>query len=84
VRRPRRVAQAAAFVARGEVEQRWWSMASCGSPTVWNRRGMVVSVKSPGSAVSASAQVSGAETRASGLGRTEYAAAMVRSLAFWL
>jgi hypothetical protein len=33
---------------------------------------------------SSSSQVTGADTRASGLGRTEYALATVRSLAFWL
>ena len=49
-----------------------------------NRAGIVASVKSPGSQASISSQASGAETRASGLGRTEYAAATVRSFAFWL
>ena len=48
------------------------------------RAGIDASVKSPGSAEPISSHVSGAETRASGVGRTEYAPATVRSLAFWL
>ena len=46
--------------------------------------GIVRSVKSSGRLSSSSSQVSGADTRASGLGRTEYALATVRSFAFWL
>jgi len=45
---------------------------------------MVFSVKSAGSHRSSSCHETGADTRASGFGRTEYAEATVRSLAFWL
>ena len=48
------------------------------------RSGIVFTVKSAGSQASSSAQVTGADTRASGLGRTEYAELTVRSFAFWL
>gem|GEM_PF-4697084 len=41
-------------------------------------------VNAPGSHEGTSSQLSGADTRASGTGRTEYADATVRSLAFWL
>ena len=46
--------------------------------------GIVFNVKSPGSHASILSQESGADTRASARGRTEYADATVRSLAFWL
>ena len=49
-----------------------------------NRSPMVKMVYEAGSHVGTSSQVSGAETRASGTGRMEYAEAIVRSLAFWL
>ena len=49
-----------------------------------NRAGMVKIVKSCGSQSSISSQRTGADTRASGKPRTEYAAAIVWSLAFWL
>ncbi len=45
---------------------------------------MVATVKSAGSQAATSSQARGAETRASGNGRTEYADAVVRSFAFWL
>ena len=48
------------------------------------RRGMVSMVNSSGRQSGTSSQASGAETRASGVGRTEYAEATVRSFAFWL
>jgi hypothetical protein len=54
------------------------------SPSRAKRAGTVRSVKSAGSHSGSSAQVMGAETRASGVGRTEYAEATVRSFAFWL
>ena len=54
------------------------------SPTSAKRAGIVASVKSAGSQASTSSHVSGADTRASGVGRTEYALAIVRSFAFWL
>ena len=41
-------------------------------------------VNIPGSQSGTSSQVSGAETWAFGVGRTEYAEAVVWSLAFWL
>ena len=49
------------------------SMPSWRSPIAANRAGIVTSVKSRGSQSSISSQSSGAETRASGVGRTEYA-----------
>ena len=49
-----------------------------------NRAGIVRTVKSAGSQAATSSHASGAETRASGRGRTEYAAQVVRSFAFWL
>ena len=47
------------------------SIRECGSPIVSNRAGMVATVKSAGSQSGTSSHVSGAETRASGSGRTE-------------
>ena len=56
--------------------------------TAWaiaaKRSGIVRTVKSAGLQSATSSQASGAETRASGSGRTEYAEHVVRSLAFWL
>src|ERR1700677_3530999 len=59
-------------------------MAACGSPNSAKRLGIVSTVKSAGSQSGTSCQYRGAETRASGSGRTEYAEQVVRSLAFWL
>jgi hypothetical protein len=59
-------------------------MSWCRSPISAKRAGIVARVKSPGSHRSSSSQLSGADTVARGLGRTEYAAATVRSFAFWL
>src|ERR1700690_2549319 len=59
-------------------------MAACGSPISAKRPGIVSTVKSAGSQSGTSCQYRGAETRASGSGRTEYAEHVVRSLAFWL
>src|SRR5690606_33792679 len=70
--------------SRGSSEPTAWSMAAWGSPRSANRRGTVNTVKSAGSATDTSSQSSGAETRASGNGRTEYALHVVRSFAFWL
>src|SRR5215469_6573386 len=58
--------------------------SECGLPTSANRLGMVEIVKSAGSQSGTSLQRSGADTRASGTGRTEYAEHVVRSFAFWL
>jgi hypothetical protein len=60
------------------------SISAHGSPIAANRSGMVNRVYSAGSQAGTSSQVNGAETRTSGTGRTEYAEATVRSLAFWL
>src|ERR1700730_4937591 len=60
------------------------SMPACGSPMFAKRGGIVKIVNSAGSQSGTSSQCSGAETRASGSGRTEYAEHVVRSLAFWL
>src|SRR5262249_54201820 len=59
-------------------------MPAYGSPIVLKREGIVRTVKSAGSQSGTSDQWSGAETRASGSGRMEYAEHVVRSLAFWL
>ena len=55
-----------------------------GSPSWAKRSGTVSMVNASGWQPATSSQVSGVETRASGVGRTEYAEATVRSLAFWL
>ena len=60
------------------------SISAWGSPLAAKRAGMVSTVKSAGSQSVTSCQWSGAETRASGTGRTEYAEHVVRSFAFWL
>lgn len=62
----------------------WLSMSACRSPISANRAGIVAMVKSPGSASSISFHRNGADTRPSGVPRTEYAAAIVWSRAFWL
>src|SRR5271154_7022995 len=59
-------------------------MAACGSPISAKRPGIVSTVKSAGSQSGTSCQYRGADTRASGSGRTEYPEHVVRSLAFWL
>ena len=66
------------------MSQTWSSMSACRSPIFSKRSGTVKIVKSWGSASSTSSQRTGVETRASGRPRTEYAAAMVWSRAFWL
>jgi hypothetical protein len=73
---PGSVAEAFGFVAGGECgswssEPAEASMASCGLPRVAKRWGMVRTVKSAGLASGTSCQLRGAETRASGSGRTE-------------
>ncbi len=60
------------------------SMPACRSPSWANRCGTVAMVQSPGSTSSTSSHPIGVETVASALPRTEYAAAMVWSRAFWL
>ena len=55
-----------------------------GSPSRAKRCGTVSTVKASGRHPGTSSQLSGVETRASGVGRTEYAEATVRSFAFWL
>ncbi len=59
-------------------------MPAHGSPTSANRAGTVSMVNASGRQSATSAQVRGVDTRASRVGRTEYAEATVRSLAFWL
>ena len=49
-----------------------------------NRGGAVSIVNAAGSQSGTSCHLSGIDTRASAVGRTEYAEATVRSLAFWL
>ena len=49
-----------------------------------NRSGTVAIVNAAGSQPGTSSHASGVDTRASGVGRTEYADATVRSFAFWL
>jgi len=58
-------------------------MSAVASPTAATLSRIVSSVKAAGSALGTSSQRSGAEARASGVGRIEYAAAIVRSRAFW-
>ena len=59
-------------------------MSCHGSPSRANRSGTVPMVNASGSQPGTSDQVRGVDTRASGVGRMEYAEATVRSLAFWL
>ena len=59
-------------------------MPSHGSPTRANRSSTVGTVNCSGRQPGTSSQGSGVDTRASGVARTEYAEATVRSLAFWL
>ena len=60
------------------------SIFSCGLPCLAKSFGIVRTVKSAGSQSGTSCHRSGADTLASGSGRTEYAEQVVRSLAFWL
>ena len=73
-----------AHSSSGAMSKTWSSMSSCRSPSSANRAGIVKIVKSWGSQSSISSQRTGAETRPSGKPRTEYAAAIVWSRAFWL
>jgi hypothetical protein len=58
-------------------------MSAVGSPTAAIRSRIVSSVKAAASALGTSFQCNGADARASGVGRIEYAVAIVRSRAFW-
>ena len=58
-------------------------MSAVRSPTSATRSRIVSTVKAAGSTSATSSQRSGADTRASGVGRTEYAVAIVRSRVFW-
>ncbi len=69
---------------RGRVGSVAPAMPALRSPRSATRAGTVARVKSAGSTSAISSQSSGIETRASRVGRTEYAEATVRSLAFWL
>ena len=60
------------------------SMPAWRSPISAKRRGTVAIVQSSGSTVSTSSHVIGVDTVPSGRPRTEYAAAIVWSRAFWL
>src|SRR5439155_4697570 len=68
---------------RGASEALRRHMPAVGSPTRAIRSRIVFSVNAAGSAPGTSSQRSGAEARASGVGRFGYAAAVVRSRAFW-
>ena len=59
-------------------------MPSQGSPCSSKRFGTAAIVNSSGRQSATSFQNSGVDTRASGVARTEYAEATVRSKAFWL
>ena len=73
-RRPaRRLAAAPTARAAARASRPRSSIPASASPTPAKRAGTVRSVKSPGSQAASSSQVTGAETRASGVGRTEYA-----------
>jgi hypothetical protein len=88
IRRVRRLADPGRFLALDPLEQHPQIadgvVAACTSPSDAKRPGMETSVKSSVSTSGSSFQVTGADTAASGRGRTEYAEAMVRSRAFWL
>ena len=89
LRRPGRIALAFLLVAPRQFEQPSSEYARSSiprwrSPISAKRAGIVAIVKAAGSQSATSLQSSGAETRASGVGRIEYAPATVRSLAFWL
>ena len=58
-------------------------MSAVRSPTSATRSRIVSTVKAAGSTSATSSQRSGADTRASEVGRTEYAVAIVRSRVFW-
>ncbi len=60
------------------------SIVAAGSPTDASRAGTVSSRRSPGSTSATSDHSSAHDTRASGVGRTLYPDATVRSRAFWL
>ncbi len=75
---------AAASSSSGSSEPTAWSIPLAGSPISANRAGTVSRVWAAGSQSGTSFHASGVETRASLVGRTEYAEATVRSLAFWL
>src|SRR5699024_9830688 len=60
------------------------SIEACRSPSRTKRSGTVAIVQSCGSTSATSAQVIGVDTVPSGFPRTEYAAAIVWSRAFWL
>ena len=68
----------------GSSEPAASSIPSHGSPIRANRSGTVAIVNAAGSQPGTSSHASGVDTRASGVGRTEYAEATVRSFAFWL
>ncbi len=74
----------AASSRSGSSEPTASSIPSPGSPMRANRSGTVSIVNRSASQSGTSSHRSGAETRASGVGRTEYAEATVRSFAFWL
>jgi hypothetical protein len=59
-------------------------MPAAGSPPSASRPGTVSIVYASGRQSATSGQRSGIDTRASATGRSEYAEATVRSLAFWL
>ena len=58
-------------------------MPCVGSPCAAIRSRMVATVNAAGSTPATSSQASGADTRPSGVGRIEYAQAIVWSRAFW-
>ena len=59
-------------------------MPACRSPSAATRAGTVAIVHSSGSTASISSHAIGVDTVAVGVPRTEYAAAIVWSRAFWL
>ena len=70
--------------SRDSIDPAASSMPADWSPTSANRFGTVSIVNAAGSHPGTSSHASGVDTRASGVGLTEYADATVRSFAFWL
>ena len=73
-----------AISSSGSIDPGRSSIPAPGSPTSAYRAGTVSIVYRSGTQSGTSSQSSGVDTRASGVGRIEYADAVVWSLAFWL
>ena len=67
----------------GSIDHTASSIPACRSPSAAKRAGIVAIVKSSIATSGSSSHVTGADTGPVGLPLTEYAAAIVRSFAFW-